>query len=399
MWEQRNALPSNVKQSLNEIAHICSTSSINDDDQHHVDRDNDELAGITDTESFIAYYQATFGKTQLPSAENCAVETAYVRKVQHLAHNAKTIVHGVDDVLRRLSSLEITNIETSTTLQDLHFNCENLNSEYRRLSQIADRIQEPLLYFDDIVHISSTIEGQILSERHRSSSFDADSICKLMHSTGVRIRECVQFLEANDSFVDAPEYLAKYRAVEAKLAGAMKSKICHIFDSAFQKVRNELLKATSPSDDRRSSGPLPGLDFSSDAATLTTFFYIRFASYSAAARRIIKNLEDGVASKAGTNDRTRLKLKGGEEKTKTPDHIQHSPSVGGGDMVHADNLAEVHEHYCTLRFRLLSGPFKDKIAAILVPRERHQLTDGQQDNSVRLKLQWWHSYPRPLQGR
>eukprot|EP00750_Incisomonas_marina_P000497 INCI10399.1.p1 GENE.INCI10399.1~~INCI10399.1.p1 ORF type:complete len:887 (-),score=138.78 INCI10399.1:529-3024(-) len=404
MWEQEYEVPAGLKEKLKEISRIVrgpasSESSMSSPARSSLDSDSsgDEVQKHqwSETKEFVRLYADHFGLdsgANVGAEKACKVELDVTTTLQLLEDEATKVVQRVDSIMQHLSNIEITNIETSTTLQNLHFNCESLNNEFSRLSQIADRIQKPLQYFDDLVHISSTVEGQILSKRHRHADFDDERVYKLMHETGMRVRECIRFLEANSTFHDAQEYLTKYQAIERKLVGAMKDKVIAHFEAAVSRIRAE--SAAPHSSSATSSKPSPvAVELKSDkaqvvtsrkdvghrqdnAALVTSTFYVKFLSYSSAAQPLIVNLERGAAfasfSKntdggSGTSDNSALRTKRFHDLpgSAQPNEIN----------VYADALLDLHEYFCSLRLNLLAPHFKARLGDVI--RLTGGINDGQ----------------------
>lgn len=415
MWEQEYEVPAGLKEKLAEISRIVRSpaeSALSPSlarSSSDVDSSSDaEQHQWSTTKEFVRLYGDHFGLDSGASVsveKACKAELDVTKTLQLLENEASKVVHRVDSIMQHLSNIEITNIETSTTLQNLHFNCESLNNEFSRLSQIADRIQKPLQYFDDLVHISSTVEGQILSKRHRHADFDDERVCKLMHETGMRVRECIRFLEANITFHDAQEYLTKYQAIERKLVGAMKDKVVAHFEAAVSRIRAELAvphsssaAAASPnaspsvvelkSDDERqlaaSSASGKGVGGHSrqgqdNAAFFTSTFYVKFLSYSNAAQPLIVNLERGAAAFASFSQNNNTNGGGGSGSGASDDsdpsaagansfHDHLSAAAQGSSVannVYADALLDLHEYFCSLRLNLLAPHFKARLGDVI----------------------------------
>ncbi|XVE97818.1 hypothetical protein REPUB_Repub03eG0051700 [Reevesia pubescens] len=237
--------------------------------------------------------------TDLESAMRSETEEKYQQYVNTLTDRIRTcddILRQVDETLDLFNELQLQHQAVATKTKTLHDACDRLVMEKQRLIEFAEALRSKLKYFDELENITSNFYS------HNMNVGNANFLPLLK-----RLDECISYVENNPQYAESSVYLLKFRQLQSRALGMIRSHVLSVLKSASSQVQAAI----------RSSG--------SNKASLSegveaSVIYVRFEAAASELKPVLEEIESRTSRK---------------------------------EYLHI--LAECHKLYCEQRLSLIKG--------------------------------------------
>ncbi|KAK4854252.1 hypothetical protein QYF36_021161 [Acer negundo] len=315
-WEQNAPLNDHQQSALVKLLHAVSERSFPPNlAQEHVPGQDTGLSVVTkdhsigDSEAIEAVLVNTnqFYKwfTDLELAMKSETEEKYRHYVNTLTERILTcddILRQVDETLDLFNQLQFQHNAVATKTKTLHDACDRLVVEKQRLIEFAEALRSKLKYFDELENIASNFYSP-------SMNVGNGSFLPLLK----RLDECISYVESNPQYAESSVYLLKFRQLQSRALGMIRSHVLSVLKSASSQVQAAI----------RSSG---GSKTSVSEGVEASVIYVRFKAAASELKPVLEEIESRSSRK---------------------EYIQI--------------LAECHKLYCEQRLSLVKGIVHQRI--------------------------------------
>ncbi|KAG8471879.1 hypothetical protein CXB51_036401 [Gossypium anomalum] len=261
--------------------------------------------------------------TDLESALRSETEEKYQHYVDTLIDRIQTcddILRQVDETLDLFNELQLQHQAVETKTKTLHDACNRLVMEKQRLIEFAEALRSKLKYFDELENVSSSgIYG--LSNFTSSIQITSNFYSPNMNVGNAnflpllkRLDECILYVENNPQYAESSVYLLKFRQLQSRALGMIRSHVVSVLKSASSQVQAAIW----------SSG---GSKESFSEGVEASIIYVRFKAAASELKPILEEIESKASRK---------------------------------EYVHL--LAECHKLYCEQRLSLIKGTVHQRIS-------------------------------------
>ncbi|KAG2699275.1 hypothetical protein I3843_07G184700 [Carya illinoinensis] len=244
--------------------------------------------------------------TGLESAMKSETDEKYQQYVTTLTERIQTcdgLLGQVDDTLALFDELQLQHQAVATKTKTLHDACDRLVMEKQRLIEFAEALRSKLKYFDELENISSNFYSPNMNVGN-------ENFVPLLK----RLDECISYVESNPEYLESSVYLLKFRQLQSRALGMIRSHVLSVLKSASSQVQAAI----------RSSGS--GKTAVSEGVEASVI-YVRFK----AAASELKPVLEGIESRSSRKEYVQL-------------------------------LAECHRLYCEQRLSLVRGIVHQRIS-------------------------------------
>ncbi|KAG2494830.1 hypothetical protein HYH03_007071 [Edaphochlamys debaryana] len=248
IWEKTAALSESQLRAVEALGQSCAQrplpSHVVDDvrstaveaplDQAHA---KDSYVGTL--EDAVLHNTSQFHKWHSELEAACASETEekYKRYADLLSSHVgscETILGKVDLTLEAFDSLLSQHRDVAGRSRALHASCEQLVREKEALVEFADALRAKLRFFDEFETVYAQFNAAQLS-------LDADQFLTLLR----KLDDCMAYVANNPQYADAGQYSAKFRQLQGRALGAVRSKVQQVLRAAVQQVQAAIQQAAA----------------------------------------------------------------------------------------------------------------------------------------------------------
>ncbi|XP_017616734.1 conserved oligomeric Golgi complex subunit 3-like [Gossypium arboreum] len=244
--------------------------------------------------------------TDLESALRSETEEKYQHYVDTLVDRIQTcddILRQVDETLDLFNELQLQHQAVETKTKTLHDACNRLVMEKQRLIEFAEALRSKLKYFDELENITSNFYSPNMNVGNAN-------FLPLLK----RLDECILYVENNPQYAESSVYLLKFRQLQSRALGMIRSHVVSVLKSASSQVQAAIWS---------SGGNKESLSEGVEASII----YVRFKAAASELKPILEEIE----SKASRKEYIYL-------------------------------LAECHKLYCEQRLSLIKGTVHQRIS-------------------------------------
>ncbi|KAF5456269.1 hypothetical protein F2P56_025769 [Juglans regia] len=244
--------------------------------------------------------------TGLESSMKSETDEKYQQYVTTLTERIQTcdgLLGQVDDTLALFDELQLQHQAVATKTKTLHDACDRLVMEKQRLIEFAEALRSKLKYFDELENISSNFYSPNMNVGN-------ENFVPLLK----QLDECISYVESNPEYLESSVYLLKFRQLQSRALGMIRSHVLSVLKSASSQVQAAI----------RSSGS--GKTAVSEGVEASVI-YVRFK----AAASELKPVLEGIESRSSRKEYVQL-------------------------------LAECHRLYCEQRLSLVRGIVHQRIS-------------------------------------
>ncbi|KAB1227077.1 Conserved oligomeric Golgi complex subunit 3 [Morella rubra] len=244
--------------------------------------------------------------TGLESAMKSETEEKYQQYVNTLTERIQTcdgLLNQVDDTLDLFDALQLQHEAVATKTKTLHDACDRLVMEKQRLIEFAEALRSKLKYFDELENISSNFYSSNMNVGN-------EKFGPLLK----QLDDCISYVEGNQQYLESSVYLLKFRQLQSRALGMIRSHVLSVLKSASSQVQAAI----------RSSG-------SSNTAVSegveASVIYVRFKAAASELKPVLEEIESRSSRKE-----------------------------------YVELLAECHRLYCEQRLSLVRGIVHQRIS-------------------------------------
>ncbi|KAG2692171.1 hypothetical protein I3760_08G040100 [Carya illinoinensis] len=244
--------------------------------------------------------------TGLEAAMKSEADEKYQQYVNTLTERIQTcdgLLKQVDDTLDLFDELQLQHQAVAMKTKTLHDACDRLVMEKQRLIGFAEALRSRLKYFDELENIASNFYSPNMNVGN-------ENFVPLLK----QLDDCISYVESNPEYLESSVYLLKFRQLQSRALGMMRSLVLSILKSASSQIQTAI----------RSSGS--GKTAVSEGVEASVI-YVRFK----AAASELKPVLEGIESRSSRKEYVQL-------------------------------LAECHRLYCEQRLSLVRGIVHQRIS-------------------------------------
>ncbi|XP_030955046.1 conserved oligomeric Golgi complex subunit 3-like isoform X1 [Quercus lobata] len=218
--------PPNLSQDHqdNAVSAVAASASANDNSNSFQDcGSSTTLPLLLNTNQFYKWF------TDLESAMKSETEEKYQHYVSTLTERIQTcdgILRQVDDTLDYFNELQLQHQAVATKTKTLHDACDRLVVEKQRLIEFADALRSKLNYFDELENIASNFYSPNMSVGN-------ENFLPLLK----RLDDCISYVESNPQYAESSVYLLKFRQLQSRALGMIRSHVLSVLKSASSQVQ------------------------------------------------------------------------------------------------------------------------------------------------------------------
>ncbi|CAJ1940598.1 unnamed protein product [Sphenostylis stenocarpa] len=242
----------------------------------------------------------------LESAMKSETEEKYQHYVNTLTDRIQTcdeILQQVDDTLDLFNELQLQHQAVATKTKTLHDACDRLLQEKQRLIDFAEALRSKLNYFDELENVATNFYSPNMNVGN-------ENFLPLLK----RLDECISYVESNPQYAESSVYLLKFRQLQSRALGMMRSHVLAVLKGASSQVQEAI----------RGSG---GGNASISEGVEASVIYVRFKAAASELKPLLEEIES-------------------RSSRKEYDQI----------------LAECHKLYCEQRLSLIRGIVQRRIS-------------------------------------
>ncbi|KAF8769420.1 hypothetical protein HU200_006449 [Digitaria exilis] len=180
-------------------------------------------AVLVNTHQFYKWF------AELESAMKSETEEKYRLYENTLEERVKTcdgILKQVDDTLNLFEELQSLHSSVATKTKTLHDACDQLLVEKQRLIEFAEALRSRLNYFDELENVSSSFYSQ-------NMNIGNEQFLPLLK----RLDDCISYVENNPQYAESAVYLVKFRQLQSRALGMIRSHVLSILKGASSQVQ------------------------------------------------------------------------------------------------------------------------------------------------------------------
>ncbi|KAL6859379.1 hypothetical protein ACP4OV_017638 [Aristida adscensionis] len=167
--------------------------------------------------------------SELESAMKSETEEKYRLYENTLEERVNTcdgILKQVDDTLNLFEELQTLHLNVATKTKTLHDACDQLLVEKQRLIEFAEALRSRLNYFDELENVSSSFYSQ-------NMTIGNEQFLPLLK----RLDDCISYVENNPQYAESAVYLVKFRQLQSRALGMIRSHVLSILKGASSQVQ------------------------------------------------------------------------------------------------------------------------------------------------------------------
>ncbi|KAL5698585.1 Golgi transport complex subunit 3 [Ranunculus cassubicifolius] len=244
--------------------------------------------------------------TELEASMKSETEEKYRHYVNTLTERIQTcdgILDQVDETLHLFNELQLQHQAVATKTKTLHDACDRLLMEKQRLVEFAEALRSKLNYFDELENVSTNF----YSANMKVGNGHFLPLLK-------RLDECISYVERNPQYAESGVYLVKFRQLQSRALGMIRSHVLSILKSASSQVLSAI----------KSSG---GNKTAVSEGVEASIIYVRFKAAASELKPVLMEIESRSSRKE-----------------------------------YAQVLAECHRLYCEQRLSLIRGIVNQRIS-------------------------------------
>uniref|UniRef100_A0A0E0ICR1 Conserved oligomeric Golgi complex subunit 3 n=1 Tax=Oryza nivara TaxID=4536 RepID=A0A0E0ICR1_ORYNI len=180
-------------------------------------------AVLVNTHQFYKWF------SELESAMKSETEEKYRLYESTLEERVKTcdgILQQVDDTLNLFEELQSLHLSVATKTKTLHDACDQLLLEKQRLIEFAEALRSRLNYFDELENVSTSFYSQAMN-------IGNEQFLPLLK----RLDDCISYVENNPQYAESAVYLVKFRQLQSRALGMIRSHVLSILKAASSQVQ------------------------------------------------------------------------------------------------------------------------------------------------------------------
>ncbi|XP_031267500.1 conserved oligomeric Golgi complex subunit 3 [Pistacia vera] len=263
--------------------------------------DSDTIeAVLVNTNQFYKWF------TDLELAMKSETEEKYRHYVNTLTERIQTcddILGQVDQTLDLFNELQLQHHAVATKTKTLHDACDRLVIEKQRLIEFAEALRSKLKYFDELENIATNFYSPNMNAGN-------GNFLPLLK----RLDECISYVESNPQYAESSVYLLKFRQLQSRALGIIRSYVLSVLKSASSQVQAAI---------RSSVGSKTSVSEGVEASVI----YVRFKAAASELKPVLEEIESRSSRKE-----------------------------------YAQILAECHKLYCEQRLSLVKGIVQQRIS-------------------------------------
>ncbi|PIA43267.1 hypothetical protein AQUCO_02000593v1 [Aquilegia coerulea] len=166
--------------------------------------------------------------SELESSMKSETEEKYRHYVNTLTERIETcdgILYQVDETLHLFNELQLQHQAVATKTKTLHDACDRLLMEKQRLIEFAEALRSKLNYFDELENVATNF----YSPNMRVGNGHFLPLLK-------RLDECISYVERNPQYAESSVYLVKFRQLQSRALGMIRSHVLSVLKSASSQV-------------------------------------------------------------------------------------------------------------------------------------------------------------------
>ncbi|WVZ92642.1 hypothetical protein U9M48_038690 [Paspalum notatum var. saurae] len=188
-------------------------------------------AVLVNTHQFYKWF------AELESAMKSETEEKYRLYENALEERVNTcdgILKQVDDTLNLFEELQSLHSSVATKTKTLHDACDQLLVEKQRLIEFAEALRSRLNYFDELENVSSSFYSQ-------NMNIGNEQFLPLLK----RLDDCISYVESNPQYAESAVYLVKFRQLQSRALGMIRSHVLSILKGASSQVQAAIRSSDS----------------------------------------------------------------------------------------------------------------------------------------------------------
>lgn len=286
-WEQNAPLSEQQQAAIGSLFHVVAERPfpVNLTQEHIPGQDNglsvatkDHSFGESDAIEAVLVNTNQFYNwfTDLELAMKSETEEKYRHYVNTLMGRIQTcddILQQVDETLDLFNELQLQHHAVATKTKTLHDACDRLVIEKQRLIEFAEAVQSKLKYFDELENIAASFYS--LNMNVGNGNF--------FHLLK-RLDECILYVEGNPQYAESSVYLLKFRQLQSRALGMIRSHVLSVLKSASSQVQAAI----------RSSG---GSKTSMSEGVEASLIYVRFKAAASELKPVLEEIESRSSKK------------------------------------------------------------------------------------------------------
>ncbi|GAV70985.1 Sec34 domain-containing protein [Cephalotus follicularis] len=257
-------------------------------------------AVLVNTNQFYKWF------TDLELAMKSETEEKYCHYVDTLTERIQTcddILRQVDETLDLFNELQLQHHAVATKTKTLHDACDRLVMEKQRLIEFAEALRSKLNYFDELENISTNFYSPNMNVGN-------ENFLPLLK----RLDDCIAYVESNPQYAESGVYLLKFRQLQSRALGMIRSHVLTVLKSASSQVQAAI---------RGSGGNKASVSEGVEASVI----FVRFKAAASELKPVLEEIE----SRSSRKEYVRI-------------------------------LAECHRLYCEQRLSLVKGIVHQRIS-------------------------------------
>lgn len=158
----------------------------------------------------------------------------YENTLQERVNTCDVILKQVDDTLSLFEELQSLHSSVATKTKALHDACDQLLVEKQRLIEFAEALRSRLNYFDELENVSSSFYSQ-------NMNIGNEQFLPLLK----RLDDCISYVENNPQYAESAVYLVKFRQLQSRALGMIRSHVLSILKGASSQVQAAIRSSDS----------------------------------------------------------------------------------------------------------------------------------------------------------
>lgn len=286
-WEQNAPLSEQQQAAIGSLFHVVAERPfpVNLTQEHIPGQDNglsvatkDHSFGESDAIEAVLVNTNQFYNwfTDLELAMKSETEEKYRHYVNTLMGRIQTcddILQQVDETLDLFNELQLQHHAVATKTKTLHDACDRLVIEKQRLIEFAEAVQSKLKYFDELENIAASFYSPNMNVGNGN----------FFHLLK-RLDECILYVEGNPQYAESSVYLLKFRQLQSRALGMIRSHVLSVLKSASSQVQAAI----------RSSG---GSKTSMSEGVEASLIYVRFKAAASELKPVLEEIESRSSKK------------------------------------------------------------------------------------------------------
>ncbi|KAK3037594.1 hypothetical protein RJ639_031900 [Escallonia herrerae] len=136
---------------------------------------------------------------------------------------------GVDETFDLFDELQLQHQAVATKTKTLHDACDRLLLEKQRLIEFAESLRSKLNYFDELENVATIFHSSNMNVAY-------GNFLPLLK----RLDECISYVESNPQFAESGVYLVKFRQLQSRALGMIRSHVLSVLKSTSSQVQGAI---------------------------------------------------------------------------------------------------------------------------------------------------------------